>query len=145
MKTNKPVKLILDTNVLISATIGKITRQQFDELLVYYQAGIISFCICKALIEEFQHVASRPKIEKHLSPDDSRKFISLYQKISIHYKSKNLIWFEPDPKDSYLLSLAADSNSDYLVCGDKALLNLKRTGKTSIISLTEMLDILKNY
>jgi putative PIN family toxin of toxin-antitoxin system len=143
MKTGKPLKLILDTNVLISAIIGKFAKHQFDELLDYYKIGLISFCICQTLVDEFLDVASRPKIVKYVPFSNAERFISLYQKISINYKSKNLIWFEPDPKDSYLLSLAAKAEANYLVCGDKALLQLGKTGKTSIITLNELLNILK--
>ena len=37
-----------------------------------------------------------------------------------------------DKKDNFLLSLAADSNANYLLNGDNDLLTLKSQGKTTI-------------
>jgi putative PIN family toxin of toxin-antitoxin system len=44
-----------------------------------------------------------------------------------------------DPKDDFLLSLAVDSKADYLLTGDNDLLDLKRVGKTKIITFTDFI------
>ena len=40
-----------------------------------------------------------------------------------------------DPKDDFLLSLALDSKAEYLITGDKDLLELEKVGTTKIITL----------
>jgi uncharacterized protein len=45
-----------------------------------------------------------------------------------------------DSKDNFLLSLAIDGRADYLLTGDSALLDLKKIGKTKIITISEFLS-----
>lgn len=44
-----------------------------------------------------------------------------------------------DPKDNFLLSLAADGQADYLLTGDHDLLALKKMNKTKIMLLSDYL------
>ncbi|WP_345125583.1 putative toxin-antitoxin system toxin component, PIN family [Hymenobacter antarcticus] len=43
-----------------------------------------------------------------------------------------------DPKDNFLLSLALDSQADYLVSGDEDLLVPGSVGSTSIVTLAAL-------
>ena len=45
-----------------------------------------------------------------------------------------------DPKDNFLLALAKDGKADYLLTGDKDLLDLKNFGKTKIKTITAFVD-----
>ena len=40
-----------------------------------------------------------------------------------------------DPKDNFLLSLSKDGKASHLITGDKDLLDLKRAGKTQIVTM----------
>lgn len=42
-----------------------------------------------------------------------------------------------DPKDDYLFALCKLTNADYLITGDKLLLNEKEYGQTRIISFAD--------
>jgi len=57
-----------------------------------------------------------------------------YSKLSTYLKKMSR-----DPNDDFLLSLSKDSNADFLLTSDKDLLELKKFGKTKIISLSEFL------
>ena len=46
-----------------------------------------------------------------------------------------------DFKDNFLLDLAIDSKADYLVTGDKDLLEIKLIGKTKILTIKEMKSV----
>jgi predicted nucleic acid-binding protein len=48
-----------------------------------------------------------------------------------------------DAKDSFLMALAAISEADFLVTGDKALLALKRHGITRIVTPAFIVEHLK--
>jgi len=50
-----------------------------------------------------------------------------------------------DPKDNFLLALARDGKADYLLTGDNDLLDLKKFGKTKIITITNFVEATKNY
>ncbi len=47
--------------------------------------------------------------------------------------------FLKDSKDDFLLSLAIDGKADYLITGDKELLEVKKYGETEIVSIAEFL------
>lgn len=49
------------------------------------------------------------------------------------------IKFLRDNKDDFLLSLAIDGKADYLITGDKDLLEIKKYGETEVISISEFL------
>ncbi len=42
-----------------------------------------------------------------------------------------------DPKDNFLLALAKDGRADFLLTGDKDLLELKKIDKTRIIAIAQ--------
>ena len=50
-----------------------------------------------------------------------------------------------NPKDNFLLALAKDGKADYLLTGDKDLLELEKFGKTKIERFTAFIDETKNY
>jgi putative PIN family toxin of toxin-antitoxin system len=45
-----------------------------------------------------------------------------------------------DSKDNFLLLLAKDGKATHLITGDKVLLDLRRFGKTAIITYTEFVS-----
>ena len=47
-----------------------------------------------------------------------------------------------DPKDNFLLALAKDGKADYLLTGDKDLLDLRKFGKTKIITITDFIKVM---
>ena len=49
------------------------------------------------------------------------------------------IKFLNDSKDDFLLSLAIDGKADYLITGDKDLLEVKKYESTEILSIAEFL------
>ena len=48
-----------------------------------------------------------------------------------------------DPKDNFLLSLAKDSKTNYLITGDKDLLDVKSFEVTKILTMTDYLMKIK--
>ena len=88
-------------------------------------------------IEEFLTVAKRPKFHKHFSDSDLKELLQLFDKYGKLVKVNIQIEEYRDYKDNFLLSLAVESNADYLVSGDSDLLILKNIKKTKIVSWTE--------
>ena len=57
---------------------------------------------------------------------------------------KSIVTICRDPKDNFLLALAKDGKADYLITGDKDLLDLKKFGKTKIKTITNFIDETKD-
>jgi uncharacterized protein len=135
----KSKRVILDTNLWIYFLIsGKL-----DEIDNHILKGNLKVIFSQELIEEFTEVTSRPKFKKYFSFHDIANLLRLFDIYGeiIHVTSRRNVC--RDPKDNFLLDLAVDSKADYLVTGDNDLLVLQQVDNTKIITIQELLTILK--
>jgi predicted nucleic acid-binding protein len=66
------------------------------------------------------------------------------RKLSIYVKISGKVDISPDAADNFLIEMAQAGDADYLVTGDKRdLLEIKRHGKTRIVTARQMVKILK--
>ena len=70
-------------------------------------------------------VAKRPKLRKYISRDELEDLLETIDEVAEFVKVASNVTECRDPKDNYLLSLAIDGKADYLLTGDKDLLELK--------------------
>ena len=112
------VKVIFDTNVLVTFLIGK--RLTF--IKDYISNGQITIVTTGELLKEIKEVTSRERLKKYFPQESVIELIELLETIAekVEIKSKHLIC--RDPKDNFLLDLIDISKADYLVTGDKDLL-----------------------
>lgn len=133
------MKIIIDTNLWISFTIGK--RLSVLEALLKNKR--IEIYVCKELINEYKDVAQRPKLKKYIQPDDvsmTLELIGLYcYCVDIKKQATSPI---RDSKDLYLLSLADTVKANYIVSGDKDLLVLKEHNHTHILDFNTFVRML---
>ena len=129
-------KIILDTNLWISFLISK-KYNQIDDLITARKIQLI-FSI--ELLEEFIDVARRPKFEKYFSKTDIEEILNLleYHGKLVEISSNTTIC--RDRKDNFLLNLALDSQSDYLLTGDEDLLVLKNIKRTRICTWSDFVN-----
>lgn len=118
---NDPVKVILDTNLWISFLITN-DFSQLDNILFTRKAKLI---FNGELMEEFVNVVSRPKFQKYFTFREIEEVLEIIEEFSEYIKIKSEIDLCRDKKDNFLLSLAKDSNADFLITGDKDLLEIK--------------------
>lgn len=129
-KAGKPFKIIVDTNIWISFLIGK----SLTGLQQYINSRSVIIVTCSEQIQELADVFRKPKINKYFTPEQIAEFFELLEESSENVVLKTKIDLCRDLKDNYLLSLAIDSNADFLVTGDSDLLVLNEIENTSTIS-----------
>jgi uncharacterized protein len=132
--------VVLDTNVVLSAILfGGKPRQVFEKAL----SGNIQVAISESLVNELLGVLQRPKFE--LSAQLVQTIVSEYASISS--------WIEPsehfnvvvdDPSDNHIIDCAVAAKADYLITGDKHLLNLGTFKMIRIVSVDTFIDILSS-
>lgn len=66
------MRIIIDTNLWISFTIGK----RLSSLKSLLKNKRIEIYVCKELLSEYEDVVQRPKLEKYIKPDDYCHFRS---------------------------------------------------------------------
>ncbi len=139
MPGQRPSKIIIDTNLWISFLIGK-ELQNLKDIIVNERIKLIS---TDQLIDELNLVTSREKLKKYFDKDKVAELISLLNIISEKVKINNIKQICRDPKDDFLLALAKKSNADFLITGDKDLLEIKVYGKTEILTVKKFKEHFK--
>ena len=135
------MKVVLDTNVLVSALIkaGK-PRDLFNKLVKGKQ-----LVLSRDILEEFFEVVENPEIAKYTSEKDLDVFLKALKSAAriVQVKSKFKAVKE-DPDGDIIISAAYDSKSNYIVSGDKHLLSLGEYRGIRIVTVDEMLRLLKD-
>ena len=132
------LKFTLDTNTLISAVISKGNEYQ---LLKLAKEGSIKIVLSLDIIKEFKEVISREKFGFSKKQIDNvvKQILNICELI---IPTIRLSIIEDDPDDDRILECAVTGNADYMVSGDRHLLNLNKYGKISIIRTFEALKII---
>lgn len=134
---NKVNRIIIDTNLWISFLIsGDFTK--LDEI-IFSRKGILVFS--QELLDEFLEVAKRPKFRRFFSPTDIEEILETIDEYADFVKVQTKIEVCRDPKDNFLLSLSVDGNADFLLTGDKDLLDLTQFGETIIVTISDFLRV----
>jgi len=116
--TEKKVKVIIDTNVWISFLIGK----RLSNIKQYIVDGRIQIITCEQLITEIRLVTRREKLKKYFQEEDVIELLQLLDIIGKKVEIEPTHFINRDPKDNFLLDLIDCSKADYLITGDKDLL-----------------------
>lgn len=110
-------KVIIDTNVLISALIQKsFPYQIIDELFIEQR---IELCISENIFAEYLEVLSRPKFAKY--PDFVSRAENLLAEIeakSLSYKPKVRLDIIKDKDDNKFLELADECSANFIITGN---------------------------
>ena len=116
----KPLRVVLDTNVLLSALLFKSGRMSWIEPL--WVCGRIVPLVSKATAEEFIRVLDYPKFR--LAPFEKQTILEAFLPYAEAVSVKGAGGCPPcrDPHDVPFLALARQGRADYLVTGDADLL-----------------------
>ena len=130
-------RIIIDTNLWISFLLTN--RFDFiDKLLIN---GKVELVFCSELLAELLDVVDRPKLQKFFTTEDWNLMFEIIEHYAIYVSVVTSVSLCRDAKDNFLLSLAKDSQADYLLTGDKDLLILKMFDGTRIVTITEFKTI----
>ena len=132
--------VVLDTTTLISALGWKHgnPRKVFD-LCVHDKYKLIESL---DLIKEFILVINRPKFD-FISVEYKNEFLlSFLQICDLVEPKEKLKVVKPDPKDDIVLECALAGKSNYIISGDKHLLDLKDFRGIKILTPKDFLSLI---
>ncbi|MFS8082355.1 MAG: putative toxin-antitoxin system toxin component, PIN family [Ginsengibacter sp.] len=124
-------RIVIDTNIWISFLLTK-DFSSFDKIV---SNPNLTLLFSSKLLEEFVAVAGRPKFKKYFSQTDLEELLYRMNEHGEFIFVTSSATICRDPKDNFLLSLSKDGNASHLITGDNDLLDLKRFGKTQIVTL----------
>lgn len=136
------VRLVLDTNILVSSLIRKDTppyllyrawRQQRFVLLTSAQQ-----------LAEVDDVLARPRLQKYVSPEESRDIVRGLQTEAEQVETDGIeVTHAPDPDDNRILAIAIAGQADYVISGDRAdMLTLGEVEGIPVITARQAVEIL---
>jgi putative PIN family toxin of toxin-antitoxin system len=117
------VRVVLDANVLISATLSPNGKPA--ELLRAWQRGDFELIVSRALLQELATAFAYPKLRRRVRRERANALISLFEEsATVALDPGSLPGIRArDPDDDYLLVLAEQEGAA-LVSGDEHLLKL---------------------
>jgi uncharacterized protein len=137
------LKVILDTNVLYSAlafkgvcgqVLNKLARKNFTDLILFASTDTL---------DELKHKLNSQKFATYgITQTDIDDFVAFYEQAVLVITINQKVSLSRDPKDNMFLELAQAVAANYIVTGDKDLLDLKKIKDTKIIKPSEFLEIL---
>ena len=136
------MRLILDTNILVSALLSPGGAPA--KLLDAWERKTFTLVASDVLIAEFRDVAARPFFRARLRTSAAELLAAGLRDFSFYLRDLPSGPIAPDPKDSYLLAMAEASQAEFLVTGDKELLSLKHHKSTRIVTPAAMIEALKS-
>ncbi|MBU2639679.1 MAG: putative toxin-antitoxin system toxin component, PIN family [Nanoarchaeota archaeon] len=133
------LKITVDTNILVSATI---VRGNEFELLKLAKEGKIKLILSLDIIKEFREVISRPKFSYPVEfiNDEVKKILEISE---IVFPTIRINVIKKDVEDNKILECAVAGNSYYIISGDQHLLKLKKYKDIKIVKCKELLEELK--
>ncbi len=137
------MKLIIDTNIFYSA-IG------FDNAIYDFVCKVFANYECKIYCSEvvFDELKTKlyskkfdQKTKNNLSIKQKQEFLSLLNENLIFVKVNYRVIICRDPDDNMFLELAQEVNADYIISGDKDLLEIKSYKNTKILKPSQFMAL----
>jgi len=131
------MRVVLDTNIFISAVLGGRLGIIIDE----WKAGKFKLIITDAIAREYLEVINRPKFK---IPQDEIIAASDYllQIAEFVTPEEEILVIIADPTDNKFLEAAIAGKVDYIVSGDNHLLEIVSFREIPIITAREFISLL---
>jgi len=130
------MRLILDTNILVSAFVFK---SETASIVVRHAAKKHTLLFSESTFKELKSTLLKPKFAELVELPTISSFIINLVRIGEFIKPKEKITVCRDPKDNMYLELAVAGNADCIVSSDKDLLVLNPFRGIKIISPADLL------
>ena len=137
------MKIVIDTNVFISATFWSGASDQVVSKVESKEIGLV---LSKDIIKEFSKVLNYDEIKNKIKDKDLvmkyavNKIVFISEIVDIPRKLKIV---KDDPDDDKFIETAVEGRADYIVTNDKHLLNVKEIEGVKIVKPDEFLKILE--
>jgi len=141
-KQEKVKRVVLDTNVLVSALLF---RGELSKIVGLWQKGGIIPLILKETFNELRTVLGYPKVSLTQEERDSIIENEILPYFEIVEAVKEVKGVCRDPEDDKFISCAISASADYIVSRDKDLFDLKQYKSTKIVKASDFLKMVKDF
>ncbi len=135
-------RLVIDTNILISALIRKDTAPY--HLYRAWREGAYELILSQEQLDEIRRVMEYPRLQRYFTSQEAREMLTGLITYAEFAVSLPVITCSPDPDDNMILASAIAGAADYIVSGDKSgLLVLDAIENIPIVTVRRALAILE--
>jgi len=132
-------RVVLDTNVIISATIRNGKPRQLLKKAVKDKKYVL--VTSNEILNETREVLLRPKFQM-IEEEVDQILVALVSSSDIKIVKSNFKVVKEDPDDDMIINTAYDGQADYVVSGDDDLLRLKKFRNIKMVTVADMLKLL---
>jgi putative PIN family toxin of toxin-antitoxin system len=136
LKDKTPPRVVLDTNVIISALLF---RGLPSRLIPLWQKGKVTLLVSSQVLKEYLRVLAYPRFELAAQEIKSIIEVELLPFVEAVRVESKIRVIAKDPSDDKFLELAVDGKAGFLISHDKHLLGLGVFRGTQILSVAEFL------
>jgi putative PIN family toxin of toxin-antitoxin system len=137
-KPKKIIRVVLDTNVLISALLFK---GELSRIVGLWQKGKIVPVISKETFGELKTVLEYPKFSLSRGEIESLIEHEILPFFEVVNTSKHVKGACRDPEDDKFISCALSANADCIVAGDKDFSDLKKYQSVRVIPASDFIKM----
>ena len=136
----KPVRLVLDTNTIVSALLWKNAPSRLIDAALQ---GRIELFTSRPLLLELEDVLPRDKFARQRSASglSTTELVARYALLARTVLPATISPVLSDPDDDQVLACALGAAADLIVSGDTQILNLKHYHGIRIIDVTQALAL----
>lgn len=116
------MRIVVDANVFVSAAIAK--GASYRILQRWLERGDFEVVACQQLLDEILSVTTtRPRVAKRIDSQLANRFVAhLTTVVGLVPNPSDVQQWTRDPRDDYLVALAREHGAEFIISGDKDLL-----------------------
>jgi len=137
VKASKRIKIVVDTNILISFFCypGGIIRELMKKILALEYELVLS----NEIVDEFKEVINKKFNELTIVEGEFIKFIQ--DNFTIINPEKKLNIVKDDATDNKIIECAVAAKADFIISGDKHILDLRKYKNIKILNPSDFLKM----
>jgi putative PIN family toxin of toxin-antitoxin system len=129
----------MDTNVFVSSFFGGNPRKVID----LWKSDEVSLCLSKSIVDEYIEALRRLGLQNEKELDELLGLFAHGFHVVFTAKTPELHVVEKDPDDNKFIECAAALKADFIITGDKALLEIQDYMAIKIVSPKDFLGSYK--
>ena len=137
------MRAVLDTNIAVSAAINPDGTPA--QVILGWQRGAFTWVTSAPLLDELTGTFSSPRVRRFFAwqQDEIDRFLRrVFDITKVVSPGRTVTRVTADPDDDRVLEAAVEGEADYIVTGDRHLLDLGRHEGTEIVTPAQFLAIL---
>ena len=130
------MKVVLDTNILISALISKTAAPH--QIYQAWRDKRLMVLTCTEQLTEVREVTRRVAVALRIKPAEAGRLVNSLRDLAVIVDDLPVVRRSADPKDDFILALAQRGGARYVVTGDKSgLLALRQHAGAGIVTAAQ--------